>query len=259
MAEGNLYIFNEVRQVPTSAQKKITGGNLNGMTDINPMWRIETLTKIFGPAGIGWYTETISKWLEPGANGEVVAFVDINLYVKVDGEWSKPIQGSGGSKFIANFAKGATTSDEAYKMAYTDALSVACKALGIGADIYWAAGATKYTQAQPQTTKEKSQPKPEKPAQKTEQPAVPSVGNDELPDPKKEKKAAVTVAEDELNTLKGIVVPEDVKDFGGKTLGEIADDNLENLRNVAALVSDKALRNNIVRIYNTMAAAKKTA
>ena len=31
-----------------------------------------------------------------------------------------------------------------YKMALTDALSVACKALGIGADVYWAAGHTKY-------------------------------------------------------------------------------------------------------------------
>lgn len=30
-------------------------------------------------------------------------------------------------------------------MAYTDALSVACKALGIGADIYWSKDKTKYT------------------------------------------------------------------------------------------------------------------
>ena len=38
------------------------------------------------------------------------------------------------------------TSDECYKMAYTDAISVAAKALGIGADVYWAAGRTKYSQ-----------------------------------------------------------------------------------------------------------------
>ena len=113
--------------------------------------------------------------------------------------------------------------------------------------------------AEPKTEENKATELKTEAPKATEQPNVPSVGNDDLPNPKKEKKAAVTVAEDELNTLKGIVVPEDVKDFGGRTLGEIADENLENLRNVAALVSDKALRNNIVRIYNTMAAAKKTA
>lgn len=35
-------------------------------------------------------------------------------------------------------------SDECYKMATTDALSVACKNLGIGADIYWKESKTKY-------------------------------------------------------------------------------------------------------------------
>lgn len=260
MAEDNLRIFNEVRNVPTTAQKKITGGNLNGMTDINPMWRIETLTKLFGPAGIGWYTETVAKWLEPGANGEVVAFVDINLYIKEGEEWSKPIQGNGGSKFIANFAKGATTSDEAYKMAYTDALSVACKALGIGADIYWAAGATKYTQTQPQTqTKKEAQPKTEKPAAqpapKTEQPSVPSVGGDELPDPSKKPKKDTSAVD--VNSLRALVVPADIQNFGGKTLGDIADANLEELRNVAALISDQSFRNNIVRLYNAIVSEKK--
>ena len=47
--------------------------------------------------------------------------------------------------FVANETKGLYTSDEAYKMALTDALSVACKALGMGADVYWHGG-TKYTE-----------------------------------------------------------------------------------------------------------------
>ena len=34
-----------------------------------------------------------------------VAFVMINLYVKVDGEWSKPIVGTGGSSFVAKEKK----------------------------------------------------------------------------------------------------------------------------------------------------------
>lgn len=37
------------------------------------------------------------------------------------------------------------TDDDAYKKAYTDAQSVACKALGVGADVYWEADPTKYS------------------------------------------------------------------------------------------------------------------
>ena len=51
----NLDIYNKVREVPNKAKKNIGGGRLKGMTDINPMWRIKTLTEQFGPAGFGWY------------------------------------------------------------------------------------------------------------------------------------------------------------------------------------------------------------
>ena len=84
------------------------------------------------------------KRLEQGGNNQIAAFVDINLYIKIDGEWSKPIPGTGGSMFVANESKGLHTSDECFKMAQTDAVSVACKALGFGADIYWQKDKTKY-------------------------------------------------------------------------------------------------------------------
>lgn len=134
---ANMDIYERVKEVPQDAQKEIQAGRLKGMTDINPMWRIEKLTEVFGACGIGWYTEITNKWIEEGANGEKCAFVQINLFIKVDGEWSKPIEGVGGSSFIAAQKSGLYTSDECYKMAYTDAISVACKALGFGANIYW--------------------------------------------------------------------------------------------------------------------------
>ena len=136
----NMTIFNAVRSVPENAKKAIKGGRLQGMTDINPVWRLETLTKQFGACGIGWYYEITDKRLSEVSTGEIAAFVDISLYIKVDGEWSKPIQGTGGSKFIANEKSGPFVSDECYKMALTDAISVACKMLGIGADVYWEGG-----------------------------------------------------------------------------------------------------------------------
>ena len=146
----NMDIYEKVREVPQTAQKTIQGGRLKGFTDINPMWRIKALTEQFGPCGVGWYIDIKDKWLESSANGEVTANVIIDLYIKYNNgtgfepQWSKPIVGIGGSKFVSNEKNGPTVSDECFKMALTDAISVACKNLGFGADIYWSQGRTKY-------------------------------------------------------------------------------------------------------------------
>ena len=136
----NLQIYNAARAVPQEAQREFNNGRFKG-TDINPMWRIKKLTGLFGPAGVGWYTDDVEERFEEYGD-TTIAIVTLKLYVKVDGEWSKPIYGTGGNQVVS---KG-RVSDEGYKMAYTDALSVACKALGIGADIYFANDVTKYTQ-----------------------------------------------------------------------------------------------------------------
>lgn len=140
----NLTIYNEVRNVPDSAKRLIEAGRLKGKTDINPMWRIKALTEKFGPCGFGWKYVITDKRLEQGANGEVAAFLDIDLFVKADGVWSDAIPGTGGSAFVAKEKNGPYTSDECFKMALTDAISVACKALGFGADVYWDADKSKY-------------------------------------------------------------------------------------------------------------------
>lgn len=140
----NLAIYNAVRSVPDSAKRRIEAGRLKGKTDINPMWRIKALTETFGPCGFGWKYVITDKRLEQGANGEVAAFLDIDLFVKADGVWSDAIPGTGGSAFVAKEKNGLYTSDECFKMALTDAISVACKALGFGADVYWDADKSKY-------------------------------------------------------------------------------------------------------------------
>lgn len=140
-----LKIYDAVRSVPEDAQKIIRGGRLNGMTNINPMWRIKKLTEQFGACGFGWYYDIKKMWLENSmTSDEIVANVEIDLYVKIGDEWSKPIRGVGGSMFLAQEKNGLHTDDEAYKKALTDAISVACKALGMGADIYWDSDSTKY-------------------------------------------------------------------------------------------------------------------
>lgn len=142
----NLSIYNKVRSVPQTALKTIGAGRLKGMSDVNPVWRILAMTDTFGVCGIGWKYEITKQWTETFGN-EVKGFCNINLYVKVDGEWSDAIPGTGGSSFVTMERNGAYVSDEVYKMALTDALSVAMKSLGVAADIYFAKGAdlgTKY-------------------------------------------------------------------------------------------------------------------
>lgn len=121
---------------PDWAKKPIKGGRLNGMTSISPQWRYQVMTEQFGPCGIGWKYAITSQDIIAMDDGQQVVRVNINLYIKVADKWSEPIPGSGGSMFVAKESKGLYTSDEAFKMATTDALSVAMKMLGVGAAVY---------------------------------------------------------------------------------------------------------------------------
>ena len=141
----NMTLYNAVRTPPPEALKEIKAGRLAGKSDINPMWRIKALTEQFGLCGVGWKYTIEKLWTEQGANGEIAAFALINLYHRIGEGWSEPIPGIGGNSFVAKEKSGMYTSDECYKMALTDALSVACKALGVAADVYWQADKTKYT------------------------------------------------------------------------------------------------------------------
>jgi hypothetical protein len=147
----NMSLYEKVRSVPKEALKAIGGGRLKGMSDINPMWRIKMLTESFGICGIGWKIEIVDRRLEKGSDDEIVCFVDINIYIKVDNVWSAPIPGMGGSSFVTKEKNGLYTSDECFKMAYTDAISVACKSLGFAADVYFANDRTKYTKQEDET------------------------------------------------------------------------------------------------------------
>ena len=130
---NNMRYYDYARSVPEGALKAFSNGRFTG-SDINPMWRIKMLTEMFGPCGLGWYTEILRQEVVPVDDGNMMVFTDINLFVKENGEWSKPIFGTGGN-ILKVKGRG---DDEGYKKSYTDALSIACKALGIGADVWFA-------------------------------------------------------------------------------------------------------------------------
>lgn len=134
-----LSVWNAMARPPKHALKQIKGGRLQGMTDVNPQWRYQTMTEQFGPCGVGWKWSLEKTWTEPGTDGQVMVFALVHVCVRAEQlhfEWSDPVMGVGGSLLIAKEKDGLRTNDEAYKMAVTDALSVALKMLGVAADVY---------------------------------------------------------------------------------------------------------------------------
>ena len=103
---ANMLIYEAGRQVPDEAKKTIQAGRLKGFTDVNPMFRIKTLTQLFGPCGIGWVCPAEKFWLERTDGGEVKAFCIVQLRYKVEGEWSEPVMGIGGSSFVSQTKNG---------------------------------------------------------------------------------------------------------------------------------------------------------
>ena len=178
--QKNVRFYHQFMNTPKDAQKSFNNGRFSG-TDINPMWRIKILTEVFGPCGFGWWVQNVkyefveANLTRPNPNGtekkETSVFCELELMVKdpETGEVSQPIYGVGGNTYIAEEKYGPRASDEAKKMAYTDALSIACKSLGIGHDIWYSNDRTKYTM--PNDSAPVPEKKPVKAVEKQETPA----------------------------------------------------------------------------------------
>lgn len=152
---SNLRYYAYSAEPPKEATRGFNNTKGFSGTDINGMWRIRVLTEMFGPAGLGWYTEESYTVDDRYGEHQEVIFCDLNLFVRdpETGEWSMPITGQGGNLMWSWKWRNPETKDEkvwlpnddAYKMSWTDAFGSACKKLGIGAKIYWSADRSKYT------------------------------------------------------------------------------------------------------------------
>jgi hypothetical protein len=136
----NTKIYRDLSRTDPNATKPFQKkGGFQG-TAIDPAWRWMRLTEYFGPCGQGWGAEQLAFHIAEG-----IAFVCVRLWYRVPNEdgsmgtgeqcWTPPQWG--GSELI-KVQKGYTvTSDEALKMAMTDAMGkCAGMYLGLGADIY---------------------------------------------------------------------------------------------------------------------------
>lgn len=217
----NLRIYNKYREVPSEALKPFNNGNFEGK-DINTMWRIKCLTEEFGVCGIGWSYDIVRTWTENVCNGELLCFAEIRLFIKVDGEWSRGISAVGGSKLISYIQSKqySKNSDEGYKMAITDALGVACKLLGFGADVYWANDKSKYT------------------AKDDDEPQVKPIQNTHKTPPKTDDKPKMVgiISRSELVQKYGVSNPEKtiawLEDYFGKKIGELTESEAAEARGI---------------------------
>jgi hypothetical protein len=101
-------------------------------TAIKPMWTIHRMTEVFGPCGTGWGINEPKFELIP-CGDELAVFCNVSVW------YEKPTQtlrGVGGDKVLTKQTSGIRSDDEAYKKAFTDAVTNALKHLGAGADVH---------------------------------------------------------------------------------------------------------------------------
>lgn len=166
--DKNMLQYNALANPPKDALSTIDFGALKGKSDINPQWRIEAMTREYGPCGIGWRFDIVKTEVFSCPDGQVMVFMNVTVQVKNGEEWSVPVTGYGGD-FIIKMEKGQLKpNDEAYKMAETDALGNALKYFGVAASVYRGIYDGKYSkgaQAEQETSPRAAKPAPQKVAQ----------------------------------------------------------------------------------------------
>jgi hypothetical protein len=108
-------------------------GGFSG-TAIKPIYSYRKMTEEFGSCGEGWGVNEPTFQVLPGAEGEVLVYCTVSI-------WYGPapvrvVYGVGGDKVITKFSSGLKSDDEAFKKAFTDAVTNALKLIGVGADVH---------------------------------------------------------------------------------------------------------------------------
>jgi hypothetical protein len=140
--DKSIELFRAQAKPPQEALKPIIGGNLKGLSDINPQWRIEALTETYGLYGVGWFVQVKeTTTVDVPDTHEKMLFLTLELYVRDwslpdEYKWFGPAIGIGGDFLIIKDKNGIHGNDEAYAMAMTDALGKAAKLIGVANDIY---------------------------------------------------------------------------------------------------------------------------
>jgi hypothetical protein len=136
MSSANTAIWDQLgRTDPAHTSQFKRGGGFSG-TAIKPIWSFRRMTEMFGPCGIGWGVSEPTFQVVPGHEGEVLVYCTAAIWYAQGDEQSRTVYGVGGDKVVAKNKYGLNGNDEAFKAAYTDALTNALKLIGVGADVH---------------------------------------------------------------------------------------------------------------------------
>lgn len=129
----NLALWDKLgRTDPAHTKSFKRGGGFSG-TAIKPMWSYKRMTEEFGPCGIGWGVGEPTFQVVPGPEGEVLVFCTASIWY---GPERATVFGVGGDKAVGKNKYGLNSDDEAFKKAFTDAITNALKLIGVGADVH---------------------------------------------------------------------------------------------------------------------------
>lgn len=105
-------------------------------TAIKPIWSSKMMTAHFGPCGAGWGMEKPEFTTMP-VGDEILVYCTVALWYREGESEGNIVYGVGGDKVAVKRKDGRVDADdEAFKKAYTDALSNAMKQIGVGADVH---------------------------------------------------------------------------------------------------------------------------
>lgn len=135
MSENTKYWDLLARTDPKHTKQFTRGGGFKG-TAIKPIWSYKRMTEEFGPCGAGWGVWAPKFEIVP-AGEEILVFCTVTVwYLIPDDEEVKEVMGVGGDKVLGKNKFGLSTDDEAFKKAFTDAITNALKMIGVGADVH---------------------------------------------------------------------------------------------------------------------------
>lgn len=107
-------------------------GGFSG-TAIKPIYSYRRMTEEYGPCGVGWGVGEPSFQVVPGPEGEVLVYCTVSIW---HGDRANIVFGVGGDKAVGKNKYGLSADDEAFKKAFTDAVTNALKLIGVGADVH---------------------------------------------------------------------------------------------------------------------------
>ena len=133
---SNMQIWEAVRKVDP-AYTKLTRIGGREFTAVDPQYRIQQMTALFGPCGAAWGYEAKPRELQVGM--VLIAVVQVTLWYMVNGRGRCEVGTVTGACVLFDpegKKEGARFNPHAYKSAETDALTKSMSRIGVAADVF---------------------------------------------------------------------------------------------------------------------------